>query len=65
MRFQDDHYTAQLFATARQFDRAGMFTHLSNMARRIKMSRFVRSMARSRFNESVEIAAHHVNNSVD
>jgi len=65
MRFQDDHYTAQLFATARQFDRAGMFTHLSNMAQRISMSRFVRPMDRSRFNESVEIAARHVENDAD
>jgi hypothetical protein len=65
MRIQDDHYTAQLFATARQFDRAGMFIHLSNMAQRINMSRFVRPRDKSRFNESVEIAARHVDNNVD
>ncbi|HEX6741184.1 MAG TPA: hypothetical protein VF079_05245 [Sphingomicrobium sp.] len=57
---QDDHYTARLFAAARQFDRAACFAHLARLARQIKMARFIRPLDRSRFTESVALAARYV-----
>lgn len=60
VRTQDDHYTAELFATARQFDRTGLFAHRARLAQQILMARFVRPWDRARFHESVELAARHI-----
>jgi hypothetical protein len=60
MRTQDDHYTAHLFAGARQLDRAAQFAHRVRLARQIAMSRLVRPWDRERFHEGVELAARHV-----
>lgn len=60
VRMQDDHQTAYLFAGARQFDRAEQFTHLSRLARQIRMARFVRPRDRSRFHDGVLLAAEYV-----
>jgi hypothetical protein len=56
-RLQDEHYTAHLFAGAQAFDAAGQFAHLANLANLIEMSRFVRPLDRSRFDEGVELMA--------
>ena len=60
VRTQDDHYTAHLFAAARQFDRAALFAHRARLAQQIAMSRFVRPWDRARFHEGALLAAHHV-----
>jgi hypothetical protein len=60
---QDDHQTTHLFAGAQRFDRIGQFDHLSRLARRIDMTRFVRPRDRARFAESVALAAEHVRSS--
>lgn len=60
VRTQDDHYTAELFAAARQFDRAAVFAHRARLASQIAMSRFVRPWDRARFHEGVAAAARHV-----
>jgi hypothetical protein len=60
VRMQDDHYTAHLFAAARQFDREAQFAHLARLARQIRMARFVRPVDRARFDEGVAMAAAHV-----
>jgi hypothetical protein len=60
VRTQDDHYTAELFAAARQFDRAGLFAHRARLARQIPMSRFVRPWNRARFHEGVKLVASHI-----
>lgn len=62
VRTHDEHYTAALFAAARQFDRATQFRHRARLAQQIAMSRFVRPWDASRFDESVAIAAQHVTN---
>lgn len=62
VRIQDDHYTAHLFAGARQFDRAGQFAHLSRLARQIRMATFLRPRDKSRFHEGVALAAQYVTN---
>lgn len=61
-RMQDDHQTAHLFAGAQQFDLAGQFAHLSRLARRIAMARFVRPRDKSRFHEGVALVAQYVTN---
>jgi hypothetical protein len=63
LRLQDDHQTARLFATARQFDRAGLFVHLARLASQIEMARFVRPPDPSRFLEGVALAADYVTSS--
>ena len=63
LRLQDDHQTSRLFATARQFDRAGLFAHLARMARQIDMARFVRPLEPSRFAEGIALAAEYVTSS--
>jgi hypothetical protein len=60
VRIQDDHYTAELYAGARRFDRAAKFEHLARLARQIAMYRFVRPRDRSRFDEGVALVADHV-----
>ena len=60
VRMQDDHYTAHLFAEARKFDRAGLFTHLARMATQIPMARFVRPVDAASFEEGVERVANRV-----
>jgi hypothetical protein len=60
LRTQDDHYTAHLFAAARQFDRAAQFEHRSRLARQIAMSRFTRPWSLARFHDSVALAERHI-----
>ena len=60
LRTDDDHYTAQLFAAARQFDRAAQFGHRARLARQIAMSRFVRPWSLASFHEGVELTARHI-----
>ena len=60
IRLRDDHYTAQLFAAARQSRRADEFARLTRLAKTIPMTRFVRPMDTSRFHETVIRAAQHV-----
>ncbi|HEY6663457.1 MAG TPA: hypothetical protein VIZ66_11105, partial [Sphingomicrobium sp.] len=60
IRFQDDHQTAHLFAAAQQLDRAARFAHLHRLASRIKMARLERPRDRSRFAESVALAARYI-----
>lgn len=60
VRMQDDHYTAQLFAAARRFDRANQFAHLGRLARQIEMARFVRPRDASRFGEGASLVAQYV-----
>jgi hypothetical protein len=60
VRTQDDHYTAHLFAAARQFDRAAQFEHRARLARQIAMSRCIRPWSLARFHESVALIERHV-----
>jgi hypothetical protein len=61
-KLQDDHQTSHLFAGAQRFDRTRQFDHLSRLASRIDMTRFVRPRDRARFAEGVALAAEHVRN---
>ena len=61
-RLQDDHPTAQLFASARRFGRPEQFDHLVRLARQIRMARFVRPIDPARFDEGIARAAHYVTN---
>ncbi len=60
LRLRDDHYTARIFATARQFDHIGEFSHLASLARNIRMVRFARPRDHTRFNEGVDALADHI-----
>jgi len=57
---RDEHYTAHLFAAARNFDRASQFAHLSCLARQIEMARFVRPRDTARFDEGVATVADYI-----
>lgn len=56
-RMQDDHYTAELYANAQGFDRAGRFAHLSQLANRVPSARFARPRDLSRFHNGVSVIA--------
>jgi hypothetical protein len=60
VRTQDEHYTAELFAAVRRFDRAAQFEHRARLARQISMVRFVRPWNVRRFDEGVALAARYV-----
>jgi hypothetical protein len=60
IRFQDDHQTAHLFAAAQQLDRKARFAHLHRLASQVKMARLERPRDRSRFAESVALAASYI-----
>jgi hypothetical protein len=60
VRAQDDHYTAYLFAAARQFDRPAQFAHRARLARQIAMSRFVRPWSLGGFQEGVSLVDLHL-----
>jgi hypothetical protein len=60
VRFQDDHQTARLFASARQFDPAEDFAHRVRLAKQIAMARFIRPLERSHFARGVALAAEYV-----
>ena len=62
VRLQDDHQTARLFASARRFDRAQHFRHLTRLATQIRMARFIRPVDPTRFDEGIALAAHYVTN---
>ena len=55
-RLNDDHYTAELFALARQADLAARFDLLARLAPRIAMARLVRPRDTARFSASVDLA---------
>ena len=59
-RLQDDHYTATLFAAARQFDRAAHFAHLARLARQIALASFTRPRDTLQFDRGVAFAAQYV-----
>ena len=59
-RMNDDHYTAYLYAGARQFDRAARFEHLSGLATRLQMARFIRPRDAARFHQDVELVAEYL-----
>jgi hypothetical protein len=63
VRTHDEHYTAELFAAARRFDRTAQFDHRARLARQIRMARFVRPWDTTRFHESVALAAQYVRDS--
>lgn len=54
-RINDDHYTATLYAGAREFRPAERFKHLSSLATNITMARFSRPRAPTSFNEAVDV----------
>ncbi len=56
----EDHYTAHYFTMARQFDLAARFAHLSDLAGRIAMSRFVRPRDLARFADGVAHAVAYI-----
>jgi hypothetical protein len=60
VRLQDDHQTARLFASARQFDRAAAFGYLTRLAKQIAMARFLRPIDPARFDEGVALIARYV-----
>jgi hypothetical protein len=59
-RMQDDHYTAHLYAGARDFDRQERFEHLIGLAKRIEMASFVRPRDEGRFGDDVELVARYL-----
>jgi hypothetical protein len=59
-RTHDEHYTAELFAAARRFDRTAQFEHRAKLARQIPMARFIRPWDARQFHESVAHAAQYV-----
>jgi hypothetical protein len=63
VRTQDEHYTAELFAAARRFDRASQFVHRARLARQISMARFTRPWDARRFDEGVALAARYITSS--
>lgn len=60
MRLQDDHYTTGLFLAANQPDRRARFSQLANLARAVRLSRFVRPFDPSRFALDAALAERHV-----
>jgi len=60
VRTQDEHYTTELFAIARNFDRASNFAHRVRLAQQIEMCRFVRPWERDQFDRSVAMAARYI-----
>lgn len=60
VRTQDDHYTAHLFAAARQYDRAAQFSHRARLAKQIAMSRFVRPWSPARFHDGIALIKRHI-----
>jgi hypothetical protein len=59
-RVHDDHYTNLLYAGAQEFDRGAEFDHLSRLANRVEMARFIRPRDRSRFGEGVELLVNYM-----
>jgi hypothetical protein len=62
-RFQmlrDDHYTAHLYGGAQGFDRDAYFAHVSGLAGKIAMSRFVRSLDPVAFDASLGVLSGYV-----
>jgi hypothetical protein len=60
LRTQDEHYTAELFAAAKRFDRSAQFEHRARLARQISMARFFRPWDAERFDEGVALASRYV-----
>lgn len=59
-RLTDDHYTAQHFAAARQFDNAALFAHIARLAGQIAMSRFIRPRDLKQFPHGVEFVRRYI-----
>jgi len=62
VRLQDNHYTFELLAGARQFDRVAQFSHFSRLARDIRMLRFARPWDPDCFSDGVTLLARHILN---
>jgi len=60
VRTHDEHYTAELFAAARRFDRVAQFELRARLARQIPMARLIRPWDASHVHESVALAAQYV-----
>lgn len=60
VRTQDDHYTAQLFAAFRKFDRQLLFHHRARLARRIPMARFVRPWDSDILRDGAKLVAEYI-----
>ena len=60
LRLRDGHYTTQHYTAARQLDPAGLFAHLSRLARDLPMGVFRRPIDTARFGESVACALAHI-----
>lgn len=60
MRFQDDHYTHDLFIAASRPNRAERFAQLARLALSMNLSRFVRPRDRGQFAEGVTMVERHV-----
>ena len=54
-RINDDHYTAELYAGARDFRPTERFKHLSDLATNIPMARFSRPRDSSAFNKAIDV----------
>jgi hypothetical protein len=63
VRTADDHQNWLLFETASRFDRVGEFGHRVRVAHQVRMAKFARPLDRSRFDESVALAAQYVKES--
>ncbi len=60
LKMEDDHQTAYLFEAARRFDRAEHFAHRARLARQIEMSRFIRPLDVTRFDDGVGMIADYI-----
>lgn len=56
----DDHYTKQLFASVHAFTPAQNFRHLTRLAGRLPIARFVRPKEAARFQESISAMAEYI-----
>ncbi len=60
VRLQDDHYTTDLIMAASRPDRIARFAQLANLARTIRLTRFVRPRDASRFAVDAALVERHV-----
>ena len=61
-RINDDHYTAELYAGARDFRPAGRFKHLSALAAQVPMARVARPRDSSSFDKAVGVIHDYLSN---
>ena len=60
VRLQDDHYTTDMILAASRPDRIARFVQLTNLARSIRLSRFIRPRDASRFAVDAALVERHV-----